>query len=63
MWELIIYMIVLEVDSQFKASEIRILEESKRLILQREYCESVKNTMVQESIKSTMQTQWQLAQA
>jgi hypothetical protein len=53
----------LEVDSQFKASEITILEESKRLILQKEYCESVKNTMVQETIKSSMHTQWQVTQA
>ena len=47
----------------FKASEIEILESSKRVLLQSEYCSAVKTSIVQESIKSSLAVQWQLSQA
>ena len=52
----------MKVENCFKESEIGILEVSKKHLLQREYCEPIKNSLTSDAHYSTIQTELQLAQ-
>jgi hypothetical protein len=51
------YLLVLKIDEHFKSTEITILEQEKKEILKKEYCDNVISVIVNESIKNSIHFQ------